>query len=118
MAKQLTREREESKKQKIKERKRRRDERARQKRQAEAAAAVEANRKAQAAAREEHAKRLIKAAEENGTSVPTELRNDYDKLKRKIDAEDVLTEGGPKAIDDEYATVGLYDPRVCVTTSR
>ena len=70
------------------------------------------------AAKEETAKRLVKAAEEKGTKVATEVRNEYDRMKRKLDAEDVLTEGGPKAIDDEYATVGLYDPRVCVTTSR
>lgn len=48
----------------------------------------------------------------------TEIRGEYDKLKKGLDAEDAKTEGGVQAIDDEYGEVGLADPRVCVTTSR
>ncbi|GMI03360.1 hypothetical protein TrLO_g13988 [Triparma laevis f. longispina] len=63
-------------------------------------------------------KRKLIEASESGKSIPTEIRNDYDALKKTVDAEDVATEHGVKTIDDEYATLGLYDPRVCVTTSR
>jgi len=63
-------------------------------------------------------KRSLKQAEEKGAPIPTELRNDYDDLKKTIEAEDEKTEQGVKSIDDEYTTLGLYDPRVCVTTSR
>jgi U3 small nucleolar ribonucleoprotein protein IMP4 len=63
-------------------------------------------------------KRKIKEALADGKAIPTELRNEYDDLKKSIDAEDARTENGVKLIDDEYADAGLADPRVCVTTSR
>ena len=63
-------------------------------------------------------KRQLISSEAKGAPVPTEIRNEYDDLKKSVDADDVRTEEGVKTIDDEYATLGLYDPRICVTTSR
>lgn len=63
-------------------------------------------------------KSLIKKSINDNTKVATEVRGEYESLRREIDAEDDKTGSGLNAIDDEYATVGLEDPLICVTTSR
>lgn len=59
----------------------------------------------------------IKSAVAAGTAIPTELRADARALNHELEVDgdgDAATPG----IDDEYATIGLKDPKVCVTTSR
>ncbi|CAM9122272.1 unnamed protein product [Chrysoparadoxa australica] len=63
-------------------------------------------------------KRLIRQALQEGTSLPTELRGEEEKLRHDIELEDDQTKEVRAAIDDEYALAGVRDPRVCVCTSR
>jgi U3 small nucleolar ribonucleoprotein protein IMP4 len=74
-------------------------------------------------------KRLLRNALAQGKSLPTEIRASYDSLQREISQEDAKTamthsitttsSGISNVMDDEYAsTAGIYEPRVCVTTSR
>jgi U3 small nucleolar ribonucleoprotein protein IMP4 len=63
-------------------------------------------------------KRLVRQALASGTSLPTEVRASYDKLKPHIDAEDTRTQELHSSMDDEYAQAGWMDPRICITTSR
>ena len=63
-----------------------------------------------------------------GKKVPTELRYEAEKLKHTVDMEDEETKELKVCflpifhfqthVDDEYATAGIEDPKVCVTTSR
>lgn len=64
-----------------------------------------------------------------GKRVPTELRYEAEKLKHTVDMEDDKTKELKVSsllvvidfqthVDDEYATAGIEDPKVCVTTSR
>jgi len=63
-------------------------------------------------------KRLVREALAEGKPLPqTEIRAEYDKLRNEIDAEDIRTSNPHSHIDDEYAEIGLSNPRVCVTTS-
>ena len=62
-------------------------------------------------------KRIQKALAE-GKAIPTELRDDAQKLKASLDADDDVTENLKTHIDDEYAKAGIIDPKICVTTSR
>lgn len=43
---------------------------------------------------------------------------DASKLKHEIDLEDSATAAPRRHEDDEYATAGIRDPKICVTTSR
>lgn len=63
-------------------------------------------------------KRKLRQALASGKSLPTELRANYDHLKKSIDQEDSKTETQQSHVDDEYGDAGLLDPKVCVTTSR
>eukprot|EP01117_Protostelium_nocturnum_P015646 TRINITY_DN6084_c0_g2_i1.p1 TRINITY_DN6084_c0_g2~~TRINITY_DN6084_c0_g2_i1.p1 ORF type:complete len:287 (+),score=96.94 TRINITY_DN6084_c0_g2_i1:43-903(+) len=63
-------------------------------------------------------KRKIRDALNNGTPVPTELREEALKLKKSIDKEDATREEVHSHMDDEYARAGVYDPKIFLTTSR
>ena len=60
-------------------------------------------------------KRKLKTAIDNEEVIPTELVSEARKLHHEIELDLPSTEG---SIDDEYANVGIYEPKVCVTTSR
>ncbi|KAK8821886.1 U3 small nucleolar ribonucleoprotein IMP4 [Blastocystis sp. ATCC 50177/Nand II] len=63
-------------------------------------------------------KQKIRDALASGKKVPTELRYEAEKLKHVVDMEDDKTKELKTHADDEYATAGIEDPKVCVTTSR
>ena len=68
-------------------------------------------------------KQKLKQAIDSGKSIPTELLRESEHLKHllEVDGDDddrKATEGEDLKLDDEYATIGLKDPKVCVTTSR
>ena len=63
-------------------------------------------------------KRVIREALAAGKPIPTELRASYDKLHKDIQSEDAKTSTAHSHVDDEYGDAGLFDPRICVTTSR
>ncbi|CAE7655270.1 imp4 [Symbiodinium sp. CCMP2456] len=50
--------------------------------------------------------------------IPTELRGEDRKLRKVLDLADDRTKDQRKAMDDEYAYLGVKDPKVLVTTSR
>lgn len=64
-------------------------------------------------------KQAIKAALASGKSLPTELRNEARELggTKELLLDESQREPGSH-IDDEYAKVGLYDPKIVITTSR
>eukprot|EP01041_Mallomonas_annulata_P010722 gene10722-22388_t len=62
-------------------------------------------------------KRKIKDSLETGKSIPTEIRAEARVLEREMEL-DLNPDIVEQSIDDEYATVGLREPKVCVTTSR
>jgi U3 small nucleolar ribonucleoprotein protein IMP4 len=63
-------------------------------------------------------KRKLKTAIDEGKSVPTEIVQEARKLNHDMEL-DLYAPGDEKAsIDDEYATVGFREPKVCVTSSR
>ncbi|BEI80476.1 hypothetical protein CcaverHIS002_0110050 [Cutaneotrichosporon cavernicola] len=62
-------------------------------------------------------KQAIKDALASGRSLPTELRNEARSIGKDLVLDEAQSD--PKShIDDEYAKVGTYDPKVVVTTSR
>lgn len=63
-------------------------------------------------------KRVVREALAAGKPIPTELRASYDRLHREIELEDAKSGVQHRHVDDEYGDAGLWDPRVCVTTSR
>ena len=63
-------------------------------------------------------KKKIQKALAEGKPIPTELRDDAQKLKNSLDADDDETAKLKNHIDDEYAKAGIIDPKICVTTSR
>ena len=62
-------------------------------------------------------KRAIKRAIDEDKSVPTELLSDARSLHHESEM-DLKPVDETQAVDDEYAQVGLREPKVCVTTSR
>lgn len=68
----------------------------------------------------EDKKRRINAAVESGNPIPTELipeaRLLHHELEMDVDPNSSVSERN--LLDDEYARIGLYEPKVCVTTSR
>lgn len=60
-------------------------------------------------------KRVLRKAMEEGTEVPSELREEADELIREIQLEGV-PDTAP--MDDEYARAGVMDPKIFITTSR
>ncbi|KAH7830018.1 putative U3 small nucleolar ribonucleoprotein imp4 [Monocercomonoides exilis] len=63
-------------------------------------------------------KRLIKQAELEGKPIPTELRYHEKELSREIELDDEETAEAGLGIDDEYADIGVKDPKIVITTSR
>jgi U3 small nucleolar ribonucleoprotein protein IMP4 len=63
-------------------------------------------------------KRKLKSALDEGKSIPTEIAAEARKLNHDMEL-DLYAPGEEKSIiDDEYATVGFREPKICVTTSR
>mmetsp|Transcript_13703 Transcript_13703/g.17856 ORF Transcript_13703/g.17856 Transcript_13703/m.17856 type:complete len:288 (+) Transcript_13703:29-892(+) len=63
-------------------------------------------------------KRKIKEALREGKPLPTELVGEESLLRKDFDLDDEKHERPLSHIDDEYATAGNRDPKICVTTSR
>merc|ERR1719234_572037 len=63
-------------------------------------------------------KRKIRQALDEGKPIPTELRNEEAELRQEIGAEDDKTKDLRSVLDDEYATAGVKDPKILITTSR
>lgn len=63
-------------------------------------------------------KRKLQSAIDEGKSIPTEIVREARKIHHEI--ENDLPEGveGTQSYDDEYATIGTREPKVCITTSR
>jgi U3 small nucleolar ribonucleoprotein protein IMP4 len=61
-------------------------------------------------------KRKLQHAIESHTAIPTEIATEARQLHHQIEMD--VPGSSKQVIDDEYAKVGLYEPRVCVTTSR
>jgi U3 small nucleolar ribonucleoprotein protein IMP4 len=68
---------------------------------------------AQQAVRNEK-KQSIRAAIDSNKSIPTELTSEARELQHESEL-DLMEQ---PSIDDEYATAGIRDPKVCVSTSR
>lgn len=63
-------------------------------------------------------KRKLQQAIDNNKAVPTELRGEDKKLRKALDLADDRTKEQKSAMDDEYAYLGVKDPKVLITTSR
>eukprot|EP01125_Pyxidicula_operculata_P013291 TRINITY_DN4395_c0_g1_i1.p1 TRINITY_DN4395_c0_g1~~TRINITY_DN4395_c0_g1_i1.p1 ORF type:complete len:288 (+),score=52.98 TRINITY_DN4395_c0_g1_i1:44-907(+) len=63
-------------------------------------------------------KRKLKEALQDGKPIPTELFKVAQDLKQDLEMEDNETLKAPNTIDDEYANVGIEDPKIMITTSR
>lgn len=63
-------------------------------------------------------KQLIRRALSEGKALPTELYKEEESLRHEIDLEDSNTAKPKSHVDDEYASSGKIDPKICVTTSR
>jgi U3 small nucleolar ribonucleoprotein protein IMP4 len=61
-------------------------------------------------------KRQLRDALESDHVLPTELRSSARELNHQIEMD--IHEIEKQKIDDEYANVGLREPKICVTTSR
>jgi len=60
-------------------------------------------------------KRKLRDALDEGKSIPTEIVGEARELQHELE-NDLLPERS--SVDDEYAQLGLREPKVCVTTSR
>jgi U3 small nucleolar ribonucleoprotein protein IMP4 len=62
----------------------------------------------------------VKEAIRQGKSIPTELRDEEQQLRKAIEMDDEGTEKEQLKthVDDEYARAGEIDPKVCITTAR
>eukprot|EP00913_Durusdinium_trenchii_P021612 g20309.t1 len=63
-------------------------------------------------------KRKLQEALDKNKAIPTELKGEDKKLRKTLDLADDRTKEQRKAIDDEYAFLGVKDPKVLLTTSR
>ncbi|KAK2962254.1 putative U3 small nucleolar ribonucleoprotein IMP4 [Blattamonas nauphoetae] len=63
-------------------------------------------------------KRQLKNAQIEGKPIPTELRHAEHQLSKEILLEDANTADTGLGVDDEYAAVGVEDPKIMITTSR
>lgn len=63
-------------------------------------------------------KRKVKLAISNGKQIPTELQGEAEALKHDEELDDERTATPKTHIDDEYATAGVLDPKILITTSR
>lgn len=60
---------------------------------------------------------MLKSSLASGKSIPTELRQDADQLKKELMFDEA--EGQPTSyMDDEYSYAGVKDPKILITTSR
>lgn len=53
-----------------------------------------------------------------GKQIPADLAKDAGKLRAEVEMDDLRTAVPRSHIDDEYASAGVRDPKVCITTSR
>jgi U3 small nucleolar ribonucleoprotein protein IMP4 len=76
-------------------------------------------KKAQAAvqAEKDHKKRMVKRAIDEEKNVPTEFRHEARALHHESEM-DLRPVDEIRGLDDEYAKMGVQEPKVCVTTSR
>jgi len=63
-------------------------------------------------------KRKLQDALDKNKPIPTELRGEDKRIRKNLDLQDEVTREQRGTIDDEYAYVGVKDPRVLITTSR
>jgi len=63
-------------------------------------------------------KQKLRKALAEGKEIPTELRDDVERLTKQIQLEDENTQELQSIVDDEYANCGIEDPTVFITTSR
>lgn len=63
-------------------------------------------------------KRKLQQAFDNDKAIPTELRGEDKKLRKVLDLADDRTKTQRSTMDDEYAYLGVKDPKVLITTSR
>jgi U3 small nucleolar ribonucleoprotein protein IMP4 len=77
---------------------------------------VKKHQEAQEQIRDEK-KRKLQDALDNGKAIPTEITKEARTLHHELEM-DISNVEDRQAIDDEYAKVGSYEPKVCVTTSR
>lgn len=63
-------------------------------------------------------KRKLQSALDNNKAIPTELRGEDKKMRKVLDLADDRTKEQRSAMDDEYAYMGVKDPKVLITTSR
>jgi U3 small nucleolar ribonucleoprotein protein IMP4 len=63
-------------------------------------------------------KRKVREALAAGKSIPTELYDEQDQLRKDISWEDERTQNQVDNVDDEYSFAGIRDPKICVITSR
>lgn len=62
-------------------------------------------------------KRKVKEAVEQGKALPTELKRDADELRVGAELDNASRSAPSEGIDSEYASAGIVDPRILVTTS-
>jgi len=62
-------------------------------------------------------KKRIKEALDAGKPIPTELRGVEQDVRKELLNDDANTLKPKTHIDDEYANAGVFDPKVCITTS-
>ncbi|CAI5745550.1 unnamed protein product [Peronospora destructor] len=63
-------------------------------------------------------KQQLKEAIRSSKAIPTELRSTEKKLRHEMEYDDEAHEKPLNHIDDEYKNVGMFDPKIAVTTSR
>lgn len=63
-------------------------------------------------------KRKLQGALDENKPIPTEIRGQDRKLRRTLDLQDVNTKNQRGLLDDEYAYMGVKDPKILLTTSR
>ncbi|CAE8638342.1 unnamed protein product [Polarella glacialis] len=63
-------------------------------------------------------KRKLQSALDNNKAIPTELRGEDKRLRKTLDLADDRTREQRSTMDDEYAYMGVKDPKVLLTTSR
>lgn len=65
-------------------------------------------------------KRKLQTAIDEGKRIPTEIVSESRTLHHELemDVRPLQDDDGVAWFDDEYANIGVRDPKVCVTTSR
>lgn len=60
----------------------------------------------------------MKEALEQGKAIPSDIRQEAGRIKEALDADDPDQQQLKTHLDDEYQKVGVYDPKILLTTSR